>query len=236
MQVLSALLEKEVSFKTAGAMIAQSKLWSTIKEQFLKEIGINTWEESQEKFPAYAKKERLMKFNPTSQQFKVYNLTCCMHNGYSALPSNQDFCGKIRISQSQPSASTCSNDTDADEDVLVVDMSTVRIRTCPVSEISPGSWSLVVLDLREVCVVVEVGCFYAMWITQDSETEDILACVIERNREKKFTLAVHHYSCREKQKLQAMIQDAGFAIVREFTVCVVPSGKLCCITSIKINH
>lgn len=43
-----------------------------------------------------------------------------------------------------------SADVSADEDVVIVEKSTVRITTCPVNEISPGSWPLVVLDLHQV--------------------------------------------------------------------------------------
>ena len=51
----------------------------------------------------------------------------------------------------------------------------------------------------------------------------ILTSVVENNKERGFTLAIHHYE--QSRSLIQLSSDAGFHVVREYTVCVIPTGN-----------
>lgn len=101
-----------------------------------------------------------------------------------------------------------------------MEKSTVKIRTCAANEIMRGAWPLVVLDLQE--------------ITEEREIHNSLSSVVEHNEEDRFTLALHHY--QKKDAIVRLSCDVGFAIVREYTVCVVPSESCDQVTLLKCQH
>lgn len=71
LKVLSALVNKELTFGEAGAKILEYKQWETKKGEFLRGVCVDTWEEAQEKFPTFATRDRIMKFKDTSKEFMV---------------------------------------------------------------------------------------------------------------------------------------------------------------------
>ena len=66
----------EISFAEAVGRVSQCKLWNHLKGEFLKEVGVASWDEAKQKFPKYASKDRLMQFSKSKPQpFKVATLS-----------------------------------------------------------------------------------------------------------------------------------------------------------------
>lgn len=77
LEILTSLVNKEISFNEAMGRIGEAKSWKATKEVFLKEVNAETWQEAEEQYPCHTQKQRLLEFNIKPQQavsetFKVY--------------------------------------------------------------------------------------------------------------------------------------------------------------------
>ncbi len=69
-----------MSFDEAVGVIEELKSWGTTRDLFLQETHVKTWAEAEEKFPFYAKRDRLLQFKvqrskSVPQEFKVCGLS-----------------------------------------------------------------------------------------------------------------------------------------------------------------
>ncbi len=68
LEVHTALANRELSFGDATKKVEELKSWKRTRDTFLKEVKVPTWEEAQQRFPRYANKGALIKFNLKSEK------------------------------------------------------------------------------------------------------------------------------------------------------------------------
>lgn len=68
--VLDLLVNHDLAMEDVSKKIQELKCWRCTKEAFVNRMHVDSWEEAQQKFPLYAQKKRLLKFNLKSDNTK----------------------------------------------------------------------------------------------------------------------------------------------------------------------